>query len=102
MRFGLKVNAGSWDEAQRWAGVAEDVGFHGLWTGDNMRNPRDPSVPGLSTACSPATPVTTRAGTTGFTMRPPRQGRFKLVSRSSWRPMGPRRSRWRPDTATAG
>jgi len=45
MRFGLKVNAGSWDEAQHWAGVAEDVGFHGLWTGDNMRNPHDPSVP---------------------------------------------------------
>ena len=46
MRFGLKVNAGSWGEAQRWAGVAEDVGFHGLWTGDNMRNPRDPSIGG--------------------------------------------------------
>jgi alkanesulfonate monooxygenase SsuD/methylene tetrahydromethanopterin reductase-like flavin-dependent oxidoreductase (luciferase family) len=45
MRFGLKVNAGTWSEAQHWAGIAEDVGFDGLWTGDNMRNPRDPAVP---------------------------------------------------------
>jgi alkanesulfonate monooxygenase SsuD/methylene tetrahydromethanopterin reductase-like flavin-dependent oxidoreductase (luciferase family) len=44
MRFGLKVNAGTWSEAQQWAGTAEEVGFDGLWTGDNMRNPRDPSV----------------------------------------------------------
>jgi len=45
MRFGLKVNAGTWDEAQRWARIAEEAGFDGLWTGDNMRNPRDPAVP---------------------------------------------------------
>lgn len=45
MRFGLKVNAGTWSEAQHWAGIAEEVGFDGLWTGDNMRNPRDPAVP---------------------------------------------------------
>ncbi|HEX4361832.1 MAG TPA: LLM class flavin-dependent oxidoreductase [Pseudonocardia sp.] len=45
MRFGLKVNAATWSEAQQWAGIAEDVGFDGLWTGDNMRNPRDPAVP---------------------------------------------------------
>lgn len=45
MRFGLKVNAGTWDEATRWAAVAEEAGFDGLWTGDNMRNPRDPAVP---------------------------------------------------------
>ncbi|MDT7562253.1 MAG: hypothetical protein QOG76_877, partial [Pseudonocardiales bacterium] len=31
MRFGLKVNAGTWDEARRWAGVAEGAGFDGLW-----------------------------------------------------------------------
>ena len=45
MRFGLKVNPGTWDEATRWAGIAEDAGFDGLWTGDNMRNPRDPAIP---------------------------------------------------------
>jgi alkanesulfonate monooxygenase SsuD/methylene tetrahydromethanopterin reductase-like flavin-dependent oxidoreductase (luciferase family) len=45
VRFGLKVNPATWDEATRWAGVAEDAGFDGLWTGDNMRNPRDPAVP---------------------------------------------------------
>jgi alkanesulfonate monooxygenase SsuD/methylene tetrahydromethanopterin reductase-like flavin-dependent oxidoreductase (luciferase family) len=45
MRFGLKVNPGTWEEATRWAGIAEDAGFHGLWTGDNMRNPRDPAIP---------------------------------------------------------
>lgn len=45
MRFGLKVNAGTWSEAQQWAGIAEEAGFDGLWTGDNMRNPRDPAVP---------------------------------------------------------
>jgi len=45
MRFGLKVNAGTWTEAQQWAAIAEEVGFDGLWTGDNMRNPRDPAVP---------------------------------------------------------
>ena len=31
MRFGLKVNAGTWSEAQQWAGIAEEVGFDGLW-----------------------------------------------------------------------
>jgi alkanesulfonate monooxygenase SsuD/methylene tetrahydromethanopterin reductase-like flavin-dependent oxidoreductase (luciferase family) len=45
MRFGLKVNPGTWEEAGRWAGIAEDAGFDGLWTGDNMRNPRDPAIP---------------------------------------------------------
>jgi len=45
MRFGLKVNAGTWAEASGWARVAEDAGFDGLWTGDNMRNPRDPAIP---------------------------------------------------------
>ncbi|MGH3041819.1 MAG: LLM class flavin-dependent oxidoreductase [Gaiellaceae bacterium] len=45
MRFGLKVNPGTWDEATLWAGIAEDAGFDGLWTGDNMRNPRDPAIP---------------------------------------------------------
>jgi alkanesulfonate monooxygenase SsuD/methylene tetrahydromethanopterin reductase-like flavin-dependent oxidoreductase (luciferase family) len=45
MRFGLKVNPGTWEEATLWAGIAEDAGFDGLWTGDNMRNPRDPSIP---------------------------------------------------------
>jgi len=45
MRFGLKVNPGTWDEASRWATIAEDAGFDGLWTGDNMRNPRDPAIP---------------------------------------------------------
>lgn len=44
MRFGLKVNPGTWDEATRWAGIAEDAGFDGLYTGDNMRNPRDPAI----------------------------------------------------------
>jgi alkanesulfonate monooxygenase SsuD/methylene tetrahydromethanopterin reductase-like flavin-dependent oxidoreductase (luciferase family) len=47
MRFGLKVNPGTWPEASQWAGLAEDAGFDGLWTGDNMRNPRDPAVPVL-------------------------------------------------------
>jgi alkanesulfonate monooxygenase SsuD/methylene tetrahydromethanopterin reductase-like flavin-dependent oxidoreductase (luciferase family) len=45
MRFGLKVNPATWEEASRWASVAEDAGFDGLWTGDNARNARDPSVP---------------------------------------------------------
>ncbi len=45
MRLGLKVNPGTWEEASRWAGVAQDTGFDGLWTGDNMRNPRDPAIP---------------------------------------------------------
>lgn len=45
MRFGLKVNPATWDEASTWAGIAEDVGFDSLWTGDNMRNPRDPAIP---------------------------------------------------------
>jgi alkanesulfonate monooxygenase SsuD/methylene tetrahydromethanopterin reductase-like flavin-dependent oxidoreductase (luciferase family) len=45
MRFGLKVNPGTWEEASRWAAIAEDAGFDGLWTGDNMRNPRDPAIP---------------------------------------------------------
>lgn len=45
MKLGLKVNAGTWDEAAQGARVAEDAGFDSLWTGDNMRNPRDPAVP---------------------------------------------------------
>lgn len=45
MRFGLKINAGGWGEASQWAATAEDAGFDGLWTGDNLRNPRDPAVP---------------------------------------------------------
>jgi alkanesulfonate monooxygenase SsuD/methylene tetrahydromethanopterin reductase-like flavin-dependent oxidoreductase (luciferase family) len=45
MRFGLKVNPGTWDEATRWAEIAEATGFDGLWTGDNLRNPRDPEIP---------------------------------------------------------
>ena len=45
MRFGLNVNPGTWEEASRWAAIAEDTGFDGLWTGDNMRNPRDPAIP---------------------------------------------------------
>jgi alkanesulfonate monooxygenase SsuD/methylene tetrahydromethanopterin reductase-like flavin-dependent oxidoreductase (luciferase family) len=45
MRFGLKVNPGTWEEATRWAGVADATGWDGLWTGDNMRNPRDPAIP---------------------------------------------------------
>jgi alkanesulfonate monooxygenase SsuD/methylene tetrahydromethanopterin reductase-like flavin-dependent oxidoreductase (luciferase family) len=45
MRFGLKVNPGTWDEAAQWARFAEEAGFGGLWTGDNMRNPRDPAIP---------------------------------------------------------
>jgi alkanesulfonate monooxygenase SsuD/methylene tetrahydromethanopterin reductase-like flavin-dependent oxidoreductase (luciferase family) len=45
MRFGLKVNPGTWEEATRWAGIADDAGFDGLWTGDNMRNSRDPAIP---------------------------------------------------------
>jgi alkanesulfonate monooxygenase SsuD/methylene tetrahydromethanopterin reductase-like flavin-dependent oxidoreductase (luciferase family) len=45
MRFGLKVNPRTWEEAARWAGIAEEAGFDGLWTGDNMRNPRDPAIP---------------------------------------------------------
>src|SRR3954464_11592462 len=45
MRFGLKINAGTWREASQWAAIAEEVGFDGLWTGDNLRHPRDPAVP---------------------------------------------------------
>jgi alkanesulfonate monooxygenase SsuD/methylene tetrahydromethanopterin reductase-like flavin-dependent oxidoreductase (luciferase family) len=45
VRFGLKVNPGTWDEASRWAHIAEDAGFDALWTGDNARNARDPAVP---------------------------------------------------------
>jgi alkanesulfonate monooxygenase SsuD/methylene tetrahydromethanopterin reductase-like flavin-dependent oxidoreductase (luciferase family) len=45
MRFGLKVNPAGWDDASYWAGVAESAGFDGLWTGDNLRNPRDPAIP---------------------------------------------------------
>ena len=45
MRFGLKVNPAGWDDASHWAGIAESAGFDGLWTGDNLRNPRDPAVP---------------------------------------------------------
>jgi alkanesulfonate monooxygenase SsuD/methylene tetrahydromethanopterin reductase-like flavin-dependent oxidoreductase (luciferase family) len=44
MRFGLKVNPGTWEDAARWARLAEQVGFDGLWTGDNLRNPRDPGI----------------------------------------------------------
>jgi alkanesulfonate monooxygenase SsuD/methylene tetrahydromethanopterin reductase-like flavin-dependent oxidoreductase (luciferase family) len=47
MRFGLKVNAAGWTDAAQWAGLAEEAGFDGLWTGDNLRNPRDPAVPVL-------------------------------------------------------
>lgn len=47
MRFGLKVNPGTWEEATGWAAIAESTGFDGLWTGDNMRNPRDPAIPVL-------------------------------------------------------
>lgn len=45
MRFGLKVNPAGWDDASRWAGIAESLGFDGLWTGDNLRNPRDAAIP---------------------------------------------------------
>lgn len=45
MRFGLKVNPAGWDDAAQWAGIAEAAGFDGLWTGDNLRNPRDPAIP---------------------------------------------------------
>ncbi|MFC5261830.1 LLM class flavin-dependent oxidoreductase [Kribbella qitaiheensis] len=45
MRFGLKVNPAGWDDASQWAGTAEAAGFDGLWTGDNLRNPRDPAIP---------------------------------------------------------
>lgn len=45
MRFGLKVNPAGWDDASQWAGIAEAAGFDGLWTGDNLRNPRDPAIP---------------------------------------------------------
>ena len=44
MRFGLKVNPAGWDDASSWAGIAEEAGFDGLWTGDNLRNPRDPAI----------------------------------------------------------
>lgn len=47
MRFGLKVNPAGWDDASYWAGIAESAGFDGLWTGDNLRNPRDPAIPVL-------------------------------------------------------
>ncbi len=47
MRFGLKVNAAGWTDAAEWAGRAEAAGFDGLWTGDNLRNPRDAAVPVL-------------------------------------------------------
>jgi alkanesulfonate monooxygenase SsuD/methylene tetrahydromethanopterin reductase-like flavin-dependent oxidoreductase (luciferase family) len=45
MRFGLKINPGGWEEASQWAELAEQVGFDGLWTGDNLRHPRDPATP---------------------------------------------------------
>jgi alkanesulfonate monooxygenase SsuD/methylene tetrahydromethanopterin reductase-like flavin-dependent oxidoreductase (luciferase family) len=45
MRFGLKVNPATWPQASEWAAFAEQAGFDGLWTGDNMRNPRDPAIP---------------------------------------------------------
>ncbi|WP_405070268.1 LLM class flavin-dependent oxidoreductase [Kribbella sp. NBC_01510] len=44
MRFGLKVNPAGWDDASSWAAIAEEAGFDGLWTGDNLRNPRDPAI----------------------------------------------------------
>ncbi|GAA1694282.1 LLM class flavin-dependent oxidoreductase [Fodinicola feengrottensis] len=44
MRYGLKVNPGTWPEATQWAGIAEDAGFHSLWTGDNLRNSRDAAI----------------------------------------------------------
>ena len=47
MRLGLKVNPAGWDDASDWAGIAESAGFDGLWTGDNLRNPRDPAIPVL-------------------------------------------------------
>ncbi|WP_328989582.1 LLM class flavin-dependent oxidoreductase [Kribbella sp. NBC_01245] len=47
MKFGLKVNPGNWQQASEWAALAEEAGFDGLWTGDNMRNPRDPAIPVL-------------------------------------------------------
>jgi alkanesulfonate monooxygenase SsuD/methylene tetrahydromethanopterin reductase-like flavin-dependent oxidoreductase (luciferase family) len=47
MRFGLNVNPAGWDEATHWAGIAEAAGFDGLWTGDNLRSPRDPAIPVL-------------------------------------------------------
>jgi alkanesulfonate monooxygenase SsuD/methylene tetrahydromethanopterin reductase-like flavin-dependent oxidoreductase (luciferase family) len=45
VQFGLKVNPAGWDDASSWAAIAEEVGFDGLWTGDNLRNPRDPAIP---------------------------------------------------------
>ncbi|MFD1934569.1 MULTISPECIES: LLM class flavin-dependent oxidoreductase [Nonomuraea] len=45
MRFGLKVNPGTWQEAAQWARIAEEAGFDGLWTGDNLRNSRDAATP---------------------------------------------------------
>ncbi|GAB3878445.1 LLM class flavin-dependent oxidoreductase [Kibdelosporangium lantanae] len=45
MRIGLKVNPRGWDDAAQWAAIAEEAGFDSLWTGDNLRHPRDPAVP---------------------------------------------------------
>ncbi|MET9342246.1 LLM class flavin-dependent oxidoreductase [Nonomuraea sp. NPDC003804] len=45
MRFGLKVNPGTWQEAGLWARIAEESGFHSLWTGDNLLNSRDAATP---------------------------------------------------------
>jgi alkanesulfonate monooxygenase SsuD/methylene tetrahydromethanopterin reductase-like flavin-dependent oxidoreductase (luciferase family) len=45
LRFGLKVNPRGWDDAAQWATIAEEAGFDSLWTGDNLRHPRDPTVP---------------------------------------------------------
>jgi alkanesulfonate monooxygenase SsuD/methylene tetrahydromethanopterin reductase-like flavin-dependent oxidoreductase (luciferase family) len=67
MRFGLNVNPAGWDEAARWARFAEEAGFDSLWTGDNLRNPRDPAVPvhdGLTVlAAWAATTTRIRVGT---------------------------------------
>lgn len=45
MRFGLKVNPGTWQEATQWARIAEESGFDGLWTGDNLLNSRNAATP---------------------------------------------------------
>jgi alkanesulfonate monooxygenase SsuD/methylene tetrahydromethanopterin reductase-like flavin-dependent oxidoreductase (luciferase family) len=45
VRFGLKVNPRGWGDAAQWAATADEAGFDSLWTGDNLRHPRDPAVP---------------------------------------------------------
>jgi hypothetical protein len=56
MRLELKVNPGTWPEAARWAGIAEEVGFDSLWIGDNLRNPPStrPYHPYSDAAMTPA------------------------------------------------